>query len=108
MHQQIINEGKSIAIISYFTFIGLLAAYFLNLNKQNPFAAFHIRQSLGLSLIGFIIGAIFNKIDLSFIGNLAAIILLVLWVIALIGAIKGEEKKLPYLGEYFQDWFRNI
>jgi hypothetical protein len=33
---------------------------------------------------------------------------LILWIIGLIGAIKGEEKPVPLLGEQFQEWFRNI
>jgi len=32
----------------------------------------------------------------------------ILWIIGLIGAIQGEEKKVPLLGDQFQEWFRNI
>jgi uncharacterized membrane protein len=32
----------------------------------------------------------------------------VLIIIGLIGAAQGEQKPVPVLGEYFQDWFRNL
>ncbi|WP_243456793.1 hypothetical protein [Polaribacter batillariae] len=31
-----------------------------------------------------------------------------LWIIGLIGAVQGEEKRVPVLGDYFQKWFKNI
>lgn len=34
--------------------------------------------------------------------------LLILWVIALFGAIQGEEKRVPLLGDQFQEWFKGI
>lgn len=45
-----VEEGKTIAIISYITYIGLIIAIVLNNDKKNSFAAFHIRQSLGIGL----------------------------------------------------------
>jgi len=107
MDQNTIEEGKTIAIISYITIIGLIIAFIMNNDKKNPFASFHIRQMTGLVLLGllnaFVIGAIS--------GTLSAIIsvgLLILWIIGLIGAAQGEMKKVPLLGDYFQDWFKGI
>lgn len=37
-----IEEGKTIAIISYITVIGLIIALILNNDKKNLFAAYHI------------------------------------------------------------------
>ncbi len=48
MNNQTVNEGKTIAIISYLTFIGTIIAFIMNQNKQNSFASFHIRQTVGL------------------------------------------------------------
>jgi uncharacterized membrane protein len=34
--------------------------------------------------------------------------LFVLWVIGFLGAINGEEKRVPFVGDLFQDWFKGI
>jgi uncharacterized membrane protein len=107
MENQTIEEGKTMAVISYFTWIGTLIAFIMNHEKRNSFAAFHIRQMIGLSL--FSIG---NGFLSSYVGmQVSAIIMLglfVLWVIGFIGAIKGEEKRVPLVGDLFQDWFNGI
>ena len=43
-----VEQGKNIAVISYLTIFGTIIAYFLNGDKKNEFASFHIRQALGL------------------------------------------------------------
>ena len=47
-----------------------------------------------------------------FIGNkigwIIGVIIFTLWIIGILGAIKGEEKSVPVIGEKFQDWFKNI
>jgi len=108
MNTYTVKEGKIIAILSYITWIGTLIAYFMNTSKQNSFAAFHIRQSIGLSLCSFIITAIQIGPDMGMIGLILKIGLLILWVIGLIGCIQGEEKKIPLFGDVFQDWFQRI
>ena len=35
-------------------------------------------------------------------------IIFVLRIIGLVGAVQGEEKKIPLLGDIFQDWFKSI
>ena len=61
MTEATIEEGKSNAIISYLTIIGTIIAFYLNNDKKNDFASFHIRQALGLWLtffaLGYVIGA---------------------------------------------------
>ncbi|WP_369695584.1 hypothetical protein [Flavobacterium alvei] len=42
------EQGKNIAIVSYITIIGAIVAIFMNQDKKNSFAAFHIRQALGI------------------------------------------------------------
>ncbi|WP_026451688.1 DUF4870 domain-containing protein [Aequorivita capsosiphonis] len=105
----IIEQGKTIAIISYITIFGLLIAFIMNNDKKNTFAAYHIRQCIGLVSVGlasYIIGKI------PFVGwlisLLVGIFLLVLWIIGLIAAINGEKKPVPILGEKFQEWFKGI
>lgn len=107
MTQNSIEEGKTTAIISYITIIGLIIAFVMNSSKKNAFASFHIRQMLGISLLSLINGFIIGRFS-SIASIVVSLGLLVLWVIALIGAVNGQEKKIPLLGDQFQEWFKSI
>ncbi len=107
MEQNTINEGKTTAIISYITLIGTVIAIIMNNSKKNPFAQFHIRQMVGLGVLALINQYVIGR----FIPMASMVIgvgLLVLWIIGFIGAIQGEEKKVPLLGDQFQEWFKSI
>ena len=108
MQNQSVQEGKMIAIISYITVIGTLIAFIMNQNKHNYFASFHIRQAIGIFLLGLLVNFINRYSNFDSLDMILGIGVLILWVIGLIGAIKGEEKLVPLLGEQFQEWFRNI
>lgn len=108
MKNQTLEEGKTTAIISYFTWIGVIIAYILNNSKKNSFASFHIRQMIGLLLLQLVVGAIGSLIAIPTIARFFHIGLFILWIIGFIGCIKGQEKKIPLLGDLFQDWFKGI
>ena len=105
----IISEGKTIAIIAYITFIGLIIAFVLNMEKKNSFALFHIRQSLGLVLVALVLGVI-NIIPILgwVISIIGSIILFIMWISGLMSALNGNEKPVFLLGEKFQEWFKDI
>ncbi|SDW76512.1 Uncharacterized membrane protein [Lutibacter oricola] len=107
MENQTVNEGKTMAIISYIWWIGLIIAYFMNNNTKNSFTGFHIRQSVGINLLSLAAGIISSYIN-GTVGMIISLGAFVFWIIALIGAIQGEEKKIPLLGDLFQDWFKGI
>lgn len=104
-----VEEGRNIAIISYLTVVGLVLAFFLNKEKNNELAKFHIRQNLGLLAIGFATGLV--KF-IPFAGNIVSMIigtiLFFLWIIGLFGAVNREEKEVPFVGSLFQRWFSSI
>ncbi|PQJ72249.1 MULTISPECIES: DUF4870 domain-containing protein [Polaribacter] len=108
MENQTVNEGKTMAIISHLWIIGLIIAFFMNNSKKNSFASFYIKQMIGLNLIQLLNGWIIYKFVGMTAGSIVGILLLVLWVISLIGAVKGEEKSIPVVGDQFQEWFKNI
>ena len=108
MQNQTVQDGKMIAIISYITVIGTLIAFIMNQNKHNYFAAFHIRQAIGIFTVGLLVNFISRYTNIDFLDTILGIGVFVLWIIGLIGAIKGEEKVVPLLGVQFQEWFRNI
>lgn len=100
-----VETGKVAAIVSYFTLIGWIVALILNNEKKSAFAKFHLRQSLLLTIVGFV-GSLVFWIPL--LGWALGIGLFVLWIIGLLGAINGEEKKVPYLGDKAQEWFKGL
>jgi len=102
-------EGKNIAIIAYITIIGLIIAFVMNNEKKEPFASYHIRQSLGLGLTSLALGAIGIIPILGWIINLFGIfVILYMWIIGLMNAINGKEKPIPFLGIKYAEWFKNI
>lgn len=107
MTDQTIQEGKTMAIVSYLTFIGLIIAIIMNLEKRNPFTFFHVRQMLGLIIMLLVSNLVEEYIN-SWLGTAFWIITFVCWLFGIYYASKGEAKLLPILGEKFQEWFRNI
>ena len=107
MINQTVNEGKNLAIISYLTFIGLIIAIIMNLEKRNPFTSFHIRQMLGL-VIMVVVANMIEKYINSWLGTLCWFVAAAGWLYAFFHVIKGEMKPIPYIGEQFQEWFRNV
>lgn len=108
MNNQTVHEGKTIAIISYITWIGTLIAFIMNNDKRNSFAAFHIRQMIGLAIFSMVNTFIIARYGGAWASGIIGVGLFVLWIIGFIGAIQGEEKKVPLVGDLFQEWFRTI
>jgi len=108
MENTVDNDGKTIGIIAYITLIGFIIAIVMNSSKKNDYASFHIRQMLGLILLSFVISVLTMSINLGLFGTILSVLLLVLWVIGFVGAIQGERKLVPIIGENFQEWFKGI
>lgn len=108
--QPTIAEDKTAAIVSYLTLIGFIAAIFIHNGNKTCIGAFHLRQSLGLLLIGIAIGFAASIVAvIPFIGWLLALGVyggfFVLWVLGFLSALSGQPKPVPLLGEQFQKWF---
>jgi uncharacterized membrane protein len=108
MENHTVNQGKTAAIISYITIFGTIIAFFVNSSKKNSFTSFHIRQMIGIFLLSMINKYIVYDFLAATAGFVAFILIVVLWVIGFIGAITGEEKLVPYVGQQFQTWFKNF
>lgn len=102
-------DGKNTAIIAYITLIGLIIAFVQNAEKKNAFAAYHIRQSLGLMCTGFAL-AVVNIIPVLgwLISIIGMFVLLILWILGLMNAINGKETPVPVLGNLYSKWFSGI
>jgi len=96
-----IEEGKTMAVISYITLIGLLIAFISNNDKNNSFTKFHIGQSLRAWIFGLILYffAILMVVTtgIGFFGYLGW----GGWILAILGivnAVNGKTEALPLVG----------
>lgn len=96
------DKEKSTGIIAYVTIIGLIIAFIQNQELKSEYVNFHVRQMIGLALIGIAVSWI------PFLGWIVALGIIVFWIIGLMGAINGERKPVPLVGEHFQEWFKNV
>lgn len=108
MENNTVSEGKTMAIISHLWIIGLLIAFVMNTSKKNYFASFYIRQMVGLNLIQALNVWVIYEFLGGTAGMIVGLLVFILWLISIIGAFKGEEKLVPFVGEQFQEWFKSI
>lgn len=97
-----IEEGKTMAIISYITLIGTLIAYLMNSSKHNEFAKFHIGQALRAWLTGIVISILAGiLVNITGIGMLSYLQYtgLVLAILGFINAMNGKVEKIPLVGD---------
>jgi uncharacterized membrane protein len=113
MNYQSSDNGKVVAIVSYLFIVGWVIALIVHLNNRTRLGAFHLRQSLGIALLGIAVS--FSKYALHFIPYLSESIILVLniglivlWILGIITAAQGQEKPLPIVGNFFQKTFAGI
>ena len=114
------DDGKTAGIISYFTIIGWLVAYFaMYKDNKTALASYQLRQTLLFHLASIVVyyaaGAIFAAAFFSGGFSLGYTLywvikvgLFILWIIGFIGAINGETKPIPLIGEKAQSVFSGI
>lgn len=103
-----IKEGKTTAIVAYFTLLGALIAISMNMEPKNDFARFHTRQAFGLHImfIGFALFLSYAFNEYAWYG--LYVLYIVLWGYGFVGAISEKKQSVPVLGPYFQKWFTFI
>jgi len=95
-------DPKVKSILAHMTPIGWMVAFALNSFKKDSVTSFYLRQSLGLFICFFIT---------RFIPDYYVVVwgfLFVLWVYSFVGAIKAMENMIPFIGTYFQNWFKRL
>ena len=102
------DNGKTVAIVSYLTLIGWIVAFIMHNNNKTELGAYHLRQMLGLLILGIAISVLARVIGIPIVIWILQIGIFALWIMGLISAFNGEKKPVPLLGEQFQDWFKGI
>jgi len=103
-----IEEGKTMAFVSYLTLIGTLIAFFLNQDKKNPFVAFHTRQALGLWLLYMLLGYFVSNFDSWMVTMSFWVFIGTLILYGIFGALSGKITNVPFIGTFFQKFFQSL
>lgn len=96
------SNAKIVGVACYITIVGWIVAIILHGNNRSEFGAFHLRQSLGLFITGFILSWI------PVVGWIAALVVLALLIVGLIYAIQDEMKTVPLVGDLYQNILSGI
>ena len=100
-------DDKTKSIVAHLTLIGWIIALVMNQSDKGPNTSFYLRQMLGLVVLS-LVGWLLSMTPIPFLSLVVYIIILILWVLSLIGALSGQQKPLPVVGEMFQQWFKSI
>ncbi len=93
-------EGLLCYVLGFIT--GIL---FLILEKENRFVRFHAMQSTATFIIIFVVSIVFGMIPLigGVISPLIGLLSLILWLLLMYKAFKGEKYKLPVVGDFAEN-----
>ena len=94
---------QDVKILSAIGYIGLLFLVPYLVKPKDKFAVFHANQGLLLLIATVVInaiGSIIPVIGWFIILPLGGIFTLVLFILGVISALKGEEKRLPLIGNF--------
>ncbi|MFZ4263130.1 DUF4870 domain-containing protein [Sphingobacterium sp. HJSM2_6] len=103
------SEGRTVAIISYLTVIGLIIAIVLNEEKKHDEASFHIRQSMGLFIsIGLVLLLTYIPVVGNILASIGLLYFIVLWGFGIVNAVFGHKRRIPTVGLYYEKVFSNL
>ena len=100
-------DDKTKSIVGHITLIGWVIALVMNQSDKGDNTSFYLRQVLGLFIVAML-GWVLGMFTLSIIGTITSIAVLVLWILSLLGALSGEKKAVPVVGDMFQQWFKGL
>jgi len=97
------QKNIGMAIVAYIIFFIPL----LTDAKKDPFVKYHVKQGIVLFIVSVLVGIISYILpwQLSIISQLLEVCVFVLMVIGIVNASKGEQKPLPVIGK-FGDQFK--
>lgn len=97
------KEETMWALLVYLlSIVGVIIVYFTD-KKKNDFVMYHTKQSIALFIISVLIslvGGVIPVLGWFLIMPLGYLFVVILWVLGILNALKGERKPLPLIGEY--------
>ena len=100
------NNDKIVGILSYLWILWIVA-YILYGKEKSDFKLFHIRQGLGLFIIWLIVVILSNFLP-SIINLFLYVAITVFEIIGIISVLNGEQKELPFIGEFINENLKNF
>lgn len=100
------KKNSNLAWISYLTIIGWIIALILYLDspRDNSLVKYHLRQSLGIMLVFFVVSIICLIPILGwFFGRFLMAAASLLWLFGFIYALTKHEKPIPFIGRLFDE-----
>ncbi len=95
------EKEKSNGIIAYITIIGFIIAFIQNQEQKSDYVNYHIRQMIGIIVCSCVW-------VVPFLGWILGLGVIVMWIMGVMGAMSGERKPIPIVGEHFQEWFASV
>lgn len=98
-----VEKNKVMAIVGYILPILFFIPLINESSKNSPFAKFHANQQLVLLIAAIavdIIGSVIPLLGWFLILPIGSVVVLVLAILGIVNAAKGEMKPLPIIGGY--------
>lgn len=100
-------DKKTLSVIAYITIIGWIIALVQYKNERAPEVRFHLKQSLGVMILGILL-SIAMTIIVSIVPSLyfltyVNLLVLILWILGIINAVNGAQKQLPVIGSFAEN-----
>lgn len=103
-----VESGKVMAALCYLWYplpiVGLVVTIICLAQAKNAFAVFHGKQSLMLCI--FLVAS--SLLAIVLIGFLGLLFGLVLMILGILNALRGQYKPLPLIGGFAEKWFAGI
>ncbi len=94
-------ENEQLAAVLCYFLVGVIWFFADKKMYKSSLVHFHSKQVINLWIINILLNfvvAIF-PFSLAFVGSIANLMLLALWVVGLIRAVNQEEKEIPIVGQ---------
>ena len=96
-------DDKTKSIVAHLHLVGWVIALAMNQSDKGENTSFYLRQGLGI-----LIFSLLGWIPVPYLPYVVWIFSVILWILSLVGAISGEKKLVPVVGDMFQQWFKGI
>ncbi len=110
--KQLAILGYASAVLMYLSLLLFIlvfvAVVLLNAGKGHLFASFHLRQMTGIAILAVFVNAFAHAVPNGFIAFMLITLMVVLAMLGLLSALRGQKEPLPYIGFYFQQFFNFI
>ncbi len=108
-----IEEGRSIAILSYALLLAMVPYFVLPLIwRNNEFTLYHAKQCHAIWIALLVLMVIAAPLMFVCVGIIIAAVAvigaLVLCILGIMNAVKGQAKPLPVVGKWGEEWLKGV